>query len=108
MHSLVNIYVNSNQLNIDGINEEICSLPNLKELNIANNLFETLPLLWTEMWGDIDTKKGIYTGKTESDMTVVKDGDDNLSCTVTVLGNPVLSINESTTASAKKSAQIAI
>jgi hypothetical protein len=76
MHQLVNIYANGNKLK--EVSSDLCLLPNLKQLNLANNSLTALPGAWTDMWGELDATAGTFG-----------DVKDKSKCFVVVTGNPL-------------------
>ena len=69
MQALRCIYANGNAITV--VPPDLCRLPRLAELNLANNQVTEVPTAWAATWGD------------------VKDGKiATPTVTVTLLGNP--------------------
>ena len=79
------------------MDDDLCTLPNLKELNLGNNRITVFPAVWAEMWGAYDLEKGLYMGHDydpsleEGRRNDVPGGDvgNTAKCKITIMGNPV-------------------
>lgn len=69
MQSLKFLYANGNAISV--VPPDLCLLPRLTDLNLANNQVTEVPTAWVAAWGDV--KDGKIATKT---------------VTVTLLGNP--------------------
>ena len=83
MLALKSVYANGNQITSidDGLPIELCSLPDLQVLNLANNKLDSIPLEWEQTWGVLDVLSGMLKG-----------GANDKTCTQILLtGNPYAS-----------------
>ena len=101
------LYANANMIDDSqhAILNALCTLPNIKKMNFANNKLAKVPSVWESSYGKYSNKKGVLSmtndnggdeGDENDDHNKMERDDNDDTVIVTLIGNPLEANNAGT------------